>query len=240
MLAFTVKNYLSNLIKVTGDNKYEIEFVGNESKRHYTFTISKAVVKKEELKEKEADASIAFTKGKGNKQNREQILPKVFVILQTDDVTLRQPIEDINEFTFKDETLTPINLVETIFKGDDEIYECNRIKIHYPAQLYVKVFKLMRDRVSFMFRDNTNEYHYCYYVEGKVLFIEENDKEYIVRGTNLYYLANSHPDYEILAINNPLKRYMYGEYLDLQRDIANKKGKEFVKIVKDKRVSEDY
>lgn len=238
MLGYTVKNYLNNLIKVAGDNKYEIEFIGNESKRRYTFNISKAVRSKEEPEE-EPITPVVVNKGKYNKVRREQRLPKVFVVLETEDVCLRQPIEDINEFVFKDETLTPVNFIETIFKGDDEIYECNSIKIHYPAQLYVKVFKLMRDRVSFMFRDNTNEYYYCYYVEGKVLFIEETDTEYIVRGTNLYHLANSHPDYEILAINNPLKRYMYGEYLDIQREIANKKGKEFIKIVKDKRVCED-
>ena len=237
MLGFTVKNYLNNLIKVAGDNKYEIEFIGNESKRRYTFNISKAVKGKEESEE-EPIAPVVVNKGKYNKVRKEQRPPKVFVILETEDVCLRQPIDDINEFVFKHETLTPVNYIETMFKGDDEIEECNSIKIHYPAQLYVKVFKLMRDRVSFMFRDNTNEYHYCYYVEGKVLFIEETAKEYIVRETNLYHLANSHPDYEILAINNPLKRYMYGEYLDIQRDIATKKGKEFIKIVKDKRVSE--
>lgn len=235
MLAFTVKNYLSNLIRVAGENKYEIEFLGDTSGRVYIFNISREHV------ESTSSAEVKETHSKGRQGNTRKELPpcKVSLTVKTEDVCMRTIIDRLSEFNFKDETLTPINFMETICKSVDEIYECNNIKIHYPAQLYVKLFKLMRDRVSFMFRTEDDDYYYCYYVDGKILFVEETDSEYIVRGTNLYHLANSHPNYEILAVSNPLKRYMYGEYLDMQREIANKKTKTYVKIIKDKRVEDD-
>lgn len=205
MLVFVIKNYLNELKDNMGRNKYELIFTGAETGYQYKFSMRK---------------------------DKDEVAETVLEI-STSETSVRSVIKDIHLMDLKDKNLTPVSLNETIFKDEDELYENNFIQIYYPAQLYLKLFRTMKERVSFMFRCE-DAYYYAYYVDGKVLYVEETDTGYIMHGTSLYRLGTTHPDYEILVVNKPLKRYQYGEFLDLHHSIAKKKGKEFVKVIKDK------
>lgn len=146
-----------------------------------------------------------------------------------DDMSMLLNIDNIDTVSFSDETLVPISLQETTFRGEDEIYEQTLINICYPAQMYTKLIRLMKERVNLLFRHD-DKYYYCYYVDGKVLYIEEDDNTYVLHGTNLFHLGTTHPNYEILAVSPPLKRYRYGDYMDLQHSIARSKCKEFKQV----------
>ena len=152
----------------------------------------------------------------------------VLIYVDENSPNILTSVEDIDFLHFNDKSFKAIKLEETVHRGYSEMYEHSVINIYYEAQLYIKLFRLMKERVSFMFRYN-DKYYYCYYIDGKVLYIEENEEQYIVRGTSLFHLNKSFPGYEILSVSEPLNRYSYGKFLDVHDAIAKKKNKELVK-----------
>lgn len=137
-------------------------------------------------------------------------------------------IQDIEMHDFTDDSFIIEKLIETSYKDDHSIFEKAELNISYEASLFIKLFRVMHERVYFIFKHNGNFYE-CYYVDGKALYIEETDKTYNVMGTELYKLSTTHPDYCILCINPPRFRLSYGDYLDKHNKIAATLGKEFTK-----------
>lgn len=196
MLAYTLKNFLKNLTRFAGNNKYILEMLGEQTGYHYKFTSHK----------------------------------ELNVLITIDDKTpeILTTVGDIDFLHFKDTNFKAIKLEETIHRGSAEMYEHNVVNIYYEAQLYIKLFRLMKERVSFMFNYD-NKYYYCYYIDGKALYIEETDTQYVIRGTSLFHLNKSFPGYQILSVSEPLNRFSYGKFLDVHDEIAKKKKKELIK-----------
>lgn len=217
MLDVSVKNFLACLVKSSGYNEYEIEFRGKESNYIYVFQVK-------------SDRS--------NMDKDVHTKPKLSLLMKKCDSEVRFVVNDIDTLILKDKELIPSKCVETVYKGEEELYERNTLKVHYPAQLYLKLFKLMRDRVCFIFEAEGKQFQ-CYYVDGKVLYIEETENEYKVMGSNLFHLATIYPEYNILMVSYPLKRHTYGDYLDIHREIAKKLNKEYIKVIKDKVVKDE-
>lgn len=147
----------------------------------------------------------------------------------TPEIGVLYEVQDLYRTVFNDESLTPVKFTETSFRQEDEVYESVNANIYYPAQLYVKLFRVMKERVNFIFKAN-DDFYYCYYVDGKVLYVNEDDTEYRLIGTTLFELAKRFHNYEIMAVSAPAKRLSFGEYLDKENEIANKKCKTFLRI----------
>ncbi|GAA0101619.1 hypothetical protein UT300012_23340 [Paraclostridium bifermentans] len=146
-------------------------------------------------------------------------------------------IRDLDRLRFNDKHLNPLSLIETKWKPNGDVYERVEKDISYPAQIYITLFNLMNKKVSFVFRHNGIEYR-CIYLEGKTMFVEETNSEFIVRGTDLNHLHKIFPDYEILYATPSLIKYRYRDYMEEQETLAKTLGKEFVKYRLDEKVCE--
>lgn len=150
-------------------------------------------------------------------------------------LAVRTAVTDVYKLKFYDKLLIPKSLEEISFRPDGMEFEKNFANIYYEAQLYVKLFRLMKERVNFTFICD-NKYYDCYYLDGKVFYIEETATDYRVRGTTLFKLGNTFPNYRICYVSQSLKRLQYGDYMDEQHEIANRKGKRFDKFKFDVRI----
>lgn len=172
-------------------------------------------------------------KGVNNKLNYKfKIQDNVTLDISSDDETIDtcSTIKDLYRIDLGDTEFTPISFKEITYKSDTEVFEENFTSIYFPAQLYVKLFKIMNERVNFTFRVD-DRYFDAYHIDGKVLYTSEDNTEFRVIGTTLFQLAKTYPNYEILNICYPSKRLSYGEFLDKQDGIAKKKYKKFVRLI---------
>lgn len=124
--------------------------------------------------------------------------------------------------------LIPVQLVERTYVSDGREYEKNTINVKYEAQLFVKVFRVMRDRVMVTISHEGN-FMDCYHIDGKLLYIVEDDSEYQVHITDLYKFYKTHENYYILNISGLLNRYDYSAFMEKHSSIARELGKTFVK-----------
>lgn len=138
-------------------------------------------------------------------------------------------INNIDELILTDTRLKPTKLKETKWKATGEVFEkCEKI-ISYPAQLYITLFNLMHKKVSFVFRYN-NENMHAIYLEGKTMFVEQTDSDYILKGTDLNQLHYHYPNYEILHVSPCIVKFSYRVFMEEQEIVANKLGKKFIKM----------
>ena len=137
-------------------------------------------------------------------------------------------VNSMEDLQLEDTSFTPEILIETKYKPDGSIYSEQKNYIVYVAQLYIQLFRLMKERVNFVFIDR-NKYYYCYYVDGKVLYAEETEDSYIIKGTNLFKLSESNPEYEILYVSQSVDRPSYATFMDSSHKCSILKNKKFVK-----------
>lgn len=133
-------------------------------------------------------------------------------------------IVDIYSTEFKDKVFKPTQYHRIVYQPDGKFFYEERQAITAVNQLYIKVFKDMKERVSFVIRHNGRNIN-CYYVDGKVLYLEETDKILKLFGSNLSRLNDNFPGYEILYFSNSINKQKYGVYLGSIRHLASMKGK---------------
>lgn len=117
---------------------------------------------------------------------------------------------------------------ELATQPNGELFEKNVINVKYEGQLFVKIFRILRDRVSFTILHG-GKYIDCYHIDGKVMYIEETENRYKVIITDLFKLNRTYPDYVILTINGLMSRYSFRAFLEEHSDVAKKLGKVFEK-----------
>ena len=138
-------------------------------------------------------------------------------------------IDDIFALKLKDNFFKPHLWKEVIFKKNRSVLKETILYPDYPAQIYIELFKVIGERAYFTFKVGS-KYIESYYVDGKVLFLEEDDNTIYLRGSNLFNLQTTHPGYQILYISNSLDRCAYVDYVKSVERLASKKGKEFIKF----------
>lgn len=124
--------------------------------------------------------------------------------------------------------LIPISLEDRSYAPDGSIYEQHTINVRYEAQLFIKVFRIMKDRVFFTVL-HEGEYIDCYYIDGKLIYLEEGS-DYNVMITDLYKFNKTHQNYRILTINGLLNRYDFSSFLEEREKVAKLIGKRYVKF----------
>lgn len=144
-------------------------------------------------------------------------------------------IDNIDTINFPDNKLKPVYLEEVSYTSSGTEFEMNKKYIAYPAQLYITLFKRMQRRVNLVFEHNGKQYS-AYYIEGKVILTEEQDKKTTITITNLTKLNALYHNYNILYVSPMLQRYSFKQYLDTQEEIARLKGNEVETIKYDKKV----
>ncbi len=177
----------------------------------------------------------------GNKsKNKYTFLIKDSISVQikdeNDNELLWTQIDNIDALALTDTKLKPVKLLETKWKNNGEVFEKCEKMISYPAQMYITLFNLMYKKVSFVFRYN-NETIHAIYLEGKTMFVEQTDTEYILKGTDLNQLHHHYPNYEILHVSPCLIKFSYRIFMEEQEQVASKLGKKFVKIRLGERVA---
>jgi hypothetical protein len=145
-----------------------------------------------------------------------------------DDALLMIKVEDI-EMLKLPKHLIAIKLEDISYAPDGKIYEMHTICVKYEAQLFIKVFRVMKDRVFFTVFHDKN-YIDCYYIDGKLIYIEEDDQDFNVMITDLYKLHKTHENYKIVNINGLLNRYDFSSFLEEKEKVARMLGKKYRKF----------
>lgn len=150
---------------------------------------------------------------------------KIVMVIAQGELEGTQVVDDIEMLSIPP-YLNVTSWHEVSFDARGEVFEEQHLNLHYEAQLFVRLFRLMRERAQFSMKLN-DRYVNAYYVDGKVLYIEETDNAYEVIGTDLYHIAQVDRSYRILNVNWLPAYIDYNRFLDDHRSIANSLGKEF-------------
>ena len=160
-----------------------------------------------------------FTIHKGEVSLAYGIMDKLMVECKVEDVELLSLPSQFTIISFEDRILTP--------NGD--IFEEHLLRnIKYEGQFFIRLFRIMKDRAFFTVISD-KKYYDCYYIDGKLFYIEETPKEYKVMGTDFHKLHLSLENYQILVVNPLSSRYDYATFMDEHDRVANTLGKEFRK-----------
>jgi hypothetical protein len=157
----------------------------------------------------------------------------LFTIYQGE-VNVRITVGDlVNSFLVKDvEMLSlPENILieswlDTVYMSNNEIFEQNMNNLTNDIALFLRLFKVLRERAIFTFHYN-GKFYEATYIYGKAYFVEESEKDYTVRVSDLYMLFNKFPGYQIYTIDKTFDIGDSREYTSTHSDIAKKIGKTF-------------
>lgn len=137
-------------------------------------------------------------------------------------------VYDLDKFVFNDKTLKAVRLKETKFTRDGCLFEEITKMITQDSQLYITLFNAMDKKANFVFKHKDKKYK-CFYIEGKTLLIDETDKEYIIKGTDLNHLRVMYPGYNILYVSEPIRKMSYRSFFEEQESLAELTGKTLAK-----------
>lgn len=146
------------------------------------------------------------------------------VVKHSDKELLYTRIYDLDKFMFNDKTLKAVRLKETKFTREGALFEETTKMITQDSQLYITLFNAMDKKANFVFKHKDKK-HKCFYIEGKTLLVEETDKEHIIKGTDLNHLRALYPGYNILYVNEPLRKMSYRAFFEEQEYLAQLAGK---------------
>lgn len=137
---------------------------------------------------------------------------------------IRSKVEDIEMLSLPNR-LIPFFFEEKSLNSDGKgFFEQHTLNIKYEAQLFVKIFRIMKERLAFTVFHEGN-YIDCFHIDGKLLYVEETDTDYYVVGTDLYKFHRTHENYEIININGLMSRYDFASFMEEQTTIARELGK---------------
>lgn len=170
----------------------------------------------------------------------------IFKLAERNTMTVKKNLDDENGIVSvitnidnihisNDKSYELLEVSEITFTKTGEVYEKTSINACYEVRAYIKLFRLLKERADFTFICDGKQHH-CYYADGKVYYQQENDEDIMLFCENLYKLNLSHPGFEILYVNHTLDRFSYKEYLTKMQDIANKKGKRFIRYKPENRL----
>lgn len=94
------------------------------------------------------------------------------------------------------ENVTVISLTEI----SEETGETSVLEVKFEAQLFIKVFRLMKDRVIFLMNSALGSKR-CHYINRKLYYVNESEDSYTLVETNLYKFHKMHGNYEITAFS---------------------------------------
>jgi hypothetical protein len=151
----------------------------------------------------------------------------VLVDINSGELSSRQAIEDVEMFSLPSH-FKVLQVIERTYTPDGAIFEEQTANVSYEAQLFLKLFRMMKERVFFRFMHD-GAMHDCYFIDGKVFYIEETDDEYKLMGTNLFRLPVTHKDYRIISIESIMDVLDYKSFVEKHERAAKLLGKQFFK-----------
>lgn len=134
---------------------------------------------------------------------------------------LCQFIEDL-DMVYLPEGLVALSLIEYSPHG-----EMHSQLVKFEAQLFVIVFRLMKDKVHLLIEKNGKIFE-CEYIDRRVFIKEINDDSVVLRSTNLYKLHKVEGDYNIRVFSQISVSISPDSYANDTKELAHSLGKEFI------------
>lgn len=210
MLAQTVKSVVKVLAGSMHPSQIILKCVSSEDKREYIF----------EVRDGEVSLTVA-----SDKLAVTTIVPDVELIKLPPYLSITGWSE-LSYIKERDPSVTP-----------RRIYEEQHTHVKYEAQMFLKLFRIMKERVFFQMRFK-DEHVDCWFIDGKVFYVRETKTQYMLFGTNLHALAKEDKNYRIISVSR-LPAYLdYGTFVDERRKLANTLDKEFIQVQPGKPVRE--
>lgn len=154
---------------------------------------------------------------------------KVEFTVNSVSVTAKYNVNDlewISEVNMIDDIVLPEKLRILMIKESNDMKEEKTIPVTFEAQLFVEVFRVMKDRAQFNISYEGKE-AIGYYINRKMFIVEETDTEYKVIESNLYKFYRGHGHYSITLFTPLLGKIDQTIYLEQQKEIAAKLDKNF-------------
>jgi len=203
MYAHTAKSVVKHLHDFCGSHHFKMKFVDPQTKMEYNFEISKG---------------------------------KIGLICAKESFEVKSNVEDLEMLSLP-MALVPMKLVDIMYAsaGDGSLYEehelnfakeVHNVHVNQEVQVFVKLFKIMRERVTLTLKVG-DEYLECYYIDGKLIYIEETDDSYTAVITDLFKFYRARGEYSILSLGTRLERFDFSKFLSHHQGIATKMGKTF-------------
>ncbi|MGL4949809.1 MAG: hypothetical protein ACRC5M_05460 [Anaeroplasmataceae bacterium] len=124
------------------------------------------------------------------------------------------------------EEMTPVELIELRWTMNGSLTEKNTTNLLREAELFLKVFKVMREQSVFIIQDDKNT-KICHYINSRVFYTECTESEYYVHELNLFKLYSSMRNSSIALISPLPRKYSVKDFFTEQYDIAVQKKKRF-------------
>lgn len=117
--------------------------------------------------------------------------------------------------------------VETEYTANGGISSRAEFNISKEASFFVRLFLLMKERVYFTLMQK-GKVKDCYYIDGKVFYVEEDETSYKLMGTDLYKMVEL-GSYSIFTVCSLLDQFSYSTFMETHEHTAKLLNKRFVK-----------
>lgn len=131
-----------------------------------------------------------------------------------------------DDFFMKVQGLRPKKFVEIRVNPYGRIIENNTLILRNSIELFIKVFKVMREQAVFLLKTDEKTM-VCYFIAGKVFHAEQSGDVYEVHEDNFFRLISLHPNSEVVLISPLPQHYSCGDFYTEQNKIAKRRGLSF-------------
>lgn len=125
----------------------------------------------------------------------------------------------------------PTELKIVSLEEENDLGEKNLLELQFEAQLFIKIFRLMRDRVQFSLKSSSGVVD-CIYLDRKMYFTEEMDNLYKLTETNLYKFYKKYGSYSITNFSPLVGRMDRNSLISSKKTVAEDLDMEF-QLVRD-------
>ena len=84
--------------------------------------------------------------------------------------------------------------------GRGGVYKQSTEYLKYPASLFIAIFRLLGECVTFIFK-SSDQFYFAHYIDGKVLVSDISEYSYALTVSTLFQLNSEFPEAEIIDFN---------------------------------------
>lgn len=172
MLSYTIKAVLDTVRKYCGNKSYSLWFETPDRNTLMKFSINKD------------ECSVIHCERESTKDSADKLIGDHY------DMEIKSYVTDFES------VILPGEMSVTTFIETSSFGENNSVSVNFDAQLFVRVFKLMRDRVWFSVQIG-NEMKDCHYIDRKMYFSETVGNIRRLVQTDLYKFFSEYGAYDI-------------------------------------------
>lgn len=146
---------------------------------------------------------------------------KIDLLTKGQDLEWIEAVDDIEMLKLPEEVK-----IQKLIEISPDTGETSIMEVKFEAQLFIKVFRVMKDRVCFTINSSLGM-KYCYYLNRKMYYIDETEDKYSVVETNLYKFHKTNGDYGITTFSPIIGKMDNNIFVNDHQQIAQDLSKEF-------------